>query len=326
MVRRISPWFVALKELTKLMIYSAAMSFLDEVTSPALKARVAELCSGDPKLMILSWLLPPEAFLQWAHSVGVVVDPTIASLVSPVPPEVLRRITAAPEQEIFLWSGARDIETFMEIYGRFGEHAAGTQARVLDFGCGCGRLTRFLNMSNLVEAFGSDINDDLAHWCQDNLEKVTTKKNDVRPPLDFASSFFHLAYSMSVFTHLPEESSRLWLAELARILAPQGIAIVTTHGYAALDIIKNSTVHQSMFGLDGPATELLANRVHAEGYVFTPLEPSIVALANAGPSYGQTFIDPGYARSAWESSSFEVLEHIPGGLRGWQDIVVMRRR
>ena len=39
---------------------------------------------------------------------------------------------------------------------------------VLDFGCGCGRMTRYLSMDESIEAYGSDVNNDLVVWCQKN--------------------------------------------------------------------------------------------------------------------------------------------------------------
>lgn len=49
-------------------------------------------------------------------------------------------------------------------------------------------------------------------------------------------------------------------------------------------------------------------------------------LAEAGSDYGNAFIHPEYIRRNWVGEKFELMEHIPGGMRGWQDIVVLRRR
>jgi len=46
---------------------------------------------------------------------------------------------------------------------------------------------------------------------------------------------------------------------------------------------------------------------------------------NAGSSYGTTFIHPDFVAARWNRSPFKVVDVLPAGLRGWQDIVVLRR-
>jgi hypothetical protein len=47
--------------------------------------------------------------------------------------------------------------------------------------------------------------------------------------------------------------------------------------------------------------------------------------AKAGDDYGNTFIDPSYIYERWNLLELTVRAHIPGGLRGWQDVVVFSR-
>lgn len=293
---------------------------------PEMASRLEAMVRDDSSATILSYLLPAELLLEWAHSVGVATDETLRAAVSPVPPRSLREIVAAPEEAVFLWTGARDLQGFKDIYQDLGTPPEGRKPRVLDFGCGCGRMTRLLDMDDNFETFGSDINRSLVSWCEINLHQVTTKLNGEKPPLDFDSDFFDLAYTLSIFTHLPEDSAARWLDELARVCAKGATVIITTHGYSALDTIRNSPVHQQMFGVDENGTDDLIRRLPTEGFIFIPYEADVIAAADAGSSYGNVFIDPGYAANHWNTTDFEIVKHIPAGLRGWQDVFVLRRR
>ena len=101
---------------------------------------------------------------------------------------------------------------------------------VLDFGCGCGRVTR--RWRGLDGIHGSDMSRDAVEWCRRNLAFARFETNSLAPPLAFADASFDLVYALSVFTHLTVELQRAWLAELARVLRPNGLLLVTTHGAA----------------------------------------------------------------------------------------------
>lgn len=301
-------------------------TFLKQATPPAMTARMRELEASDPRIATLTYMMGRDLVLEWAHSLGVGLDPTLRTTVSPIPPESLRSIVAAREEEIFLWTGARDIDVFMEAYERHREKPSDQTPRVFDFGCGCGRMTRYLDMASGVEGFGSDINEDHVAWCQDNLKNALTKVNGERPPLPFDDAKFDFAYSLSIFTHLKEESAAAWLADLGRVLVPGGILVVTTHGYPALEVIRGSALHHSMFRVDEAWAEAMLAEFDQRPFVFMIYDNDVIESAKAGSSYGNTFIHPSYVERKWNSSLFEVLEHIPGGLRGWQDLYVLRRR
>lgn len=234
-------------------------------------------------------------------------------------------MTASHEEEIFLWSGLVDLDQFFGIYERVRSTPLRGRARVLDFACGCGRLSRYLNDLATVEAFGLDANPRLVAWCQGNLKRVRTLVNPLQPPMPLGDASIDLAYSLSLFTHLSEDATKQWFADLARVLVPGATLLVTTHGSQALSIIRGSSVHRELFDLDEEAADDLVNRLPNEGFLFKRCNPDVLAMANVGPDYGYSFIDETYVASTWSDEHFEVIEHLAGGLRGWQDIVVLRR-
>lgn len=103
--------------------------------------------------------------------------------------------------------------------------------RVLDFGCGSGRVLRhFVELSETVELWGSDIDLPSIQWLQANLSPpLRVLSNGAAPPLDLPSGHFDLIYAVSVFTHLTEEWSS-WLLELRRLLKPEGLLVATFLG------------------------------------------------------------------------------------------------
>jgi ubiquinone/menaquinone biosynthesis C-methylase UbiE len=55
------------------------------------------------------------------------------------------------------------------------------------------------------------------------------------PPLSFGAESFDFIYSISVFTHLPEEMQIAWLREMHRIAKVGATLVLTTHGDTLLD-------------------------------------------------------------------------------------------
>ena len=170
---------------------------------------------------------------------------------------------------------------------------------ILDFGCGCGRMARYLDMMREWRAFESEIDEKHVAWCQANLRNVDTCLNGIRPPLPFDDGSMDLVYSLSLFTRLPEHVASEWLNDLARVLKPGALLITTTHGLPALDIIKNSAVHQQMFMRNRGDIIDIIEKLPRDRYIFLPYDANVIAAANVGAEYGNTFIAPSYADAYW---------------------------
>ena len=184
---------------------------LESATNARMRARLAIMYRDDMNYRVACYLLGPQRVLEWAHTVGVARDIDLASCVSPVPPVELRSIVADSRPELFLYTGYNDLMNFLDHYRAY---CPKRQPAILDFGCGCGRMTRFLDMMPEWQASGSDINPDHVAWCRQNLKKVDTRENGLMPPLPFADGAFDFVYSLSIFSHLPEPRALAWLADL----------------------------------------------------------------------------------------------------------------
>lgn len=106
--------------------------------------------------------------------------------------------------------------------------------RVLDFGCGAGRVLRhFLPEATVAEIAGCDIHEASVRWLQANLcPPLHAFRNEPVPPLPLAAGSLHLVWALAVFTHLADSWSA-WLLELHRVLAEDGLLLVTFIGEGA---------------------------------------------------------------------------------------------
>lgn len=102
--------------------------------------------------------------------------------------------------------------------------------RVLDFGCGPGRIMRHLApLAEQSELHGVDVDPDVIAWCAANIPYARFITGPHNPPLPYPDASFDLIFSHSVFTHIDEARQDQWLGELHRILSPGGIALLTVH-------------------------------------------------------------------------------------------------
>jgi SAM-dependent methyltransferase len=153
-----------------------------------------------------------------------------------------------PEKFVQQIGGA--FEAGLEFLGYFLDYAGLSRTdRVLDFGCGTGRMAIPLQTYLGPEGryVGVDVVPELIKWCRDHLqhgdarfrfEQISDgnafyhpKKKSGIPtrslPVDDASVTF--AFATSVFTHLQAADAQFYLRELGRTLRPGGRLFLTAY-------------------------------------------------------------------------------------------------
>jgi ubiquinone/menaquinone biosynthesis C-methylase UbiE len=111
--------------------------------------------------------------------------------------------------------------------------------RILDLGCGAGRMIRHLrHLARSCEIWGCDISAEHIFWCQSYLSPpfnffVNTKV----PHLPHRDGSFRLIYCGSLFTHI-DDLTTTWLLELRRLLAQDGRAYITIHDAHSIELIE----------------------------------------------------------------------------------------
>jgi len=124
------------------------------------------------------------------------------------------------------------IGTAKWVAGYFDKHIELKNKKILDWGCGPGRVIRHLPtvVGNGCEYFGTGYNPQTIDWCKKNLSGISFNCNSLDARLSYKDQFFDVIYGISIFTHLSEQLHSDWYNELFRILKPGGIMFLTTQG------------------------------------------------------------------------------------------------
>ena len=182
--------------------------------------------------------------------------------------------------------------------------------QILDWGCGAGRLTRYLVGETGREVTGVDIDADNVAWCQQAYAGGSFRTVPLRPRTDLEDGRFDLVFGLSVMTHLQEDDQFLWLEELQRI---------TRRGALLLLSIQGPT--QFAYNRFPPD---IYRRIQRQGYIDLQRDDALAEVVD----------DKEYYRSAMQSRPYIVREWgryfdvigIEDAIAGLQDFVVLRRR
>lgn len=203
--------------------------------------------------------------------------------------------------------------------------------RVLDFGCGWGRVLRFFikdlapgDLSG-VDPLPDAIELCRAHGVPGNLSLICDM-----PPTELPRESFKLVYAFSVFSHLPEDVAAAWIRELSSMLAPGGLLVATSRGPWFIDYAASlhGRPDDQLSDHELRLRELLGDvagiraRYEAGQHVFVELPAPTVGLARE--RYGEAFVPEPHIREVWgrwlEPVSFEPT---PADLL--QSVIVMRK-
>lgn len=212
----------------------------------------------------------------------------------PVPTPRLAALVGHTTVEAFLERGRDISESIRQVLAQHGATPDGFR-RILDFGCGCGRVLRNWSGLGSTEVHGSDYNPELIRWCERNLAFGRFRLNGLRPPLGYPDEHFDFIYAFSVFTHLPEELQVAWMDELRRVLRVGGYLLITTHGESYAHELTDAERAAFMSGqlvvrYGRVAGTNLCAAFHPPPYVRGTLARSLDVIDYAPNRVGQDFI------------------------------------
>jgi SAM-dependent methyltransferase len=206
------------------------------------------------------------------------------------------------------------------------------ESRVLDAGCGIGRLavplTAFLSERGSYDGFDVAAAD--VRWCGRKIGRRFPNfrfvhadvrngrynpNGRIRPEeyvFPFPAGSFDFVVATSLFTHLLEGAARRYLGEIARVLAPGGRSLVT---FFLLD-------EEGRAAISGGRADFTFQVAAGEAHVHDAAEPE------AAVAYERSWIERLHRETgleiegpAWRGS----WTHLPGSVT-YQDVVVARKR
>jgi SAM-dependent methyltransferase len=291
-------------------------------------------------------MLPAETW-TWLNRKGIFDDPELRRYVSPFPPvDIMESVSGLTREQDFASHGA---DFFLSLSAASPKPLT-EYHHLLDFGCGCGRLARLFK-GHPHKVSGCDIDRRQVKWVQENLSHVEARLSSVQPPLPYDDDTFDGVISISIFSHLNEASQDQFLSELHRVTQAGGYLFLTVHGKIALERSVLEREVKEMISVDETLLKKAYDSFFRGEYAFilqhghlTNLKrvnrPTMVekiqrwmrkgVAAPQAPSeliseyyeYGITYIPEEYLRRHW-SRWFSIVDYIPGGIYGWQDIAVL---
>ena len=170
---------------------------------------------------------------------------------APVPPEALiRRAGWTPGTDV-VERFREDGRAMKELLTELAAPMPG-RVRVLDFGCGAGKVLRhFAAETDRFELFGCDIDAASIEWLAEHHGSYASfARVEQAPGLPWpADQRFDLIYAVSVFTHLADAWAG-WLLELHRVLAPGGILAATVLGEAMVELERGGAWDEDAIGMN----------------------------------------------------------------------------
>lgn len=233
------------------------------------------------------------------------------------PPALMARVSGSDNIDFFRADGQRtfaDLAAAVERHGGFGR-----VRRMLDWGCGCGRVTaHFFADGRVSEVYGTDIDGEATSWCEKAFPRGHFQKTGLYPPLPFPDAHFDLVVAYSVFTHLERGAQKAWLGEMRRVLAPGGLLLATVHGeFAALFARRPQNRSDRFF------ESLGLRSILPEEIIDSTIDHALDGVAPAD-YYRGVFQRKAYTLREW-SRFLDVVEYREAGVGNYQDLVALRR-
>ena len=220
----------------------------------------------------------------------------------------------------------------VKAYAAYAGRPLAPHRRLLDFGCGWGRMLR-LFMKDIApdNLYGADSTSRFlteARRCNPALGFLSC---GVAPPTLFADASLDYILSWSVFSHLDEFYATRWIEEFGRLLKPGGLLMITTQSRRFIAFCAEMRMRRAS-GIklehgwyeacaDSFTDEAHENARYEAGHF---LHAAPVARPNPQSHYGEAIIPRGYIVKHW-APTFRLVEFLDNPARLPQVLVVLQK-
>ena len=162
--------------------------------------------------------------------------------------------------------------------------------KLLDFGCGWGRLIRlFYKYIPTTNLYAVDAWDTSLQYCMDsNIKANIAKIEEICTEIPFGVNF-DLVISFSVFTHLSKRATEAALKALRKSIDDNGLLIITIRPFEYIRYFLNRNNVKA-------SAEDLEKLYQEDGFVFVPHNRKPI---DGDITYGDTFISVDYIKKKW---------------------------
>ncbi|MFH2001141.1 MAG: class I SAM-dependent methyltransferase [Planctomycetota bacterium] len=226
-----------------------------------------------------------------------------------VPPPLLRfRVQGGVgDANNFLNVGLNCMQDAISTLRRFGTELHEFR-NILDFGCGSGRMMRWMQgLPESVRLTGTDIDKKAVAWCRKHIPFARFDLNEPHPPLIYDSHSFDLILSVSVLNHFDAPYQKEWIQELKRVSAPNGMLLLTFFGTIAQQYLDEAD----------------RKRIRSSGALFRE-DITGFFKPDGLPDFYQSMFQNRKSVVELCSPHFEVLEYVEGGIGNFEDLIILR--
>lgn len=221
-------------------------------------------------------------------------DPALPALSGLLP-----AMASAETQQAFTGAAGRTllpeslafVRALMAVWQRLGTRPL-AEAKILDYGCGYGRLLRLLlHAADPGQLFGCDPWDRAIDLCRQDRIPVDLQVTPYLPErLPYPAGSFDLVYAFSVFTHTSRRATRQALAAIRAATAPGGLLVATIRPVVYWNIHAGLTPEDRQRLETAHATDGFAFRPHKRPPVdgditYGDTSMTVAALADLAPGW-----------------------------------------
>lgn len=265
----------------------------------------------------------------WALTGGREQNARLAALLPALPPEDSQKQFTGRSHRATFEQAIDAVDIFLADAEALGLDVNRPDLKILDVGCGWGRITQTLFRDFKPEQItGCDVADQAIELCRSTGLACDLVKIPYLPPTALPSGSADLIVAYSVFSHLSEAAHMAWIEELARVLRPGGVLVVTTRCRAFINYTESVRRQPEI-------------PPHARGTAASFIDASAWLArydrgefcfdgANNGQHwpddyYGEAVVPEGFARSNW-ARFFDQIRFTPAEKHGKFDQSVIAGR